>query len=181
MGGAVWTVRVLAEYATEVQTARQRTAWPCGDATYLHSGRAAAMCLAPSDPRLLSLTSKVVIALMVLVLVNNMTDTSRTYGHLGRNAAAIIAPESPRPLLLRLASVMSAFMVKACWSPKVMVSINLNVAKAISASKGGAKYFSTYLHSGIAAAKCLASSTPSLLSLIFKETIPPLHSINKQL
>ena len=33
-------------------------------ATYLHSGRAAAICLAPSGPSMLSLTFKLVIALM---------------------------------------------------------------------------------------------------------------------
>ena len=60
MGGAG-----VSGICTDVQTAQQRTAWPCGDATYLHSGRAAAMCLAPSDPRS-SLTSKLVNALMVV-------------------------------------------------------------------------------------------------------------------
>ena len=45
---------------------QRRTAWPCGDATYSHSGRAAAMCLAPSDQSLLSLTSKLVIAPLAL-------------------------------------------------------------------------------------------------------------------
>ena len=58
----VWTVvGVLAKCTT----GRQHTAWPHGDATYLHSGRAAVMCLAPSGPSSLLLISKLVMALMV--------------------------------------------------------------------------------------------------------------------
>ena len=43
---------------------QEHGAWPHDDATYLHWGRAAAMCLAPLDPNPLQLTSKLVIALM---------------------------------------------------------------------------------------------------------------------
>ena len=50
------------------------------------------------------------------------TGYSHTYWHLGRNAAAMIAPEALSCLPLRSASVMSAFIVTACLSPKVIVA-----------------------------------------------------------
>ena len=55
-----------------------------------------------------------------------------TYWHLGRKAATIIAPEAPNSLPLKSASVMVAFMVTACLSPKVMVSSALMVERPLA-------------------------------------------------
>ena len=71
--GVVWTVQVLAECITGMDGAWRTRFGNCdsriSQCTYLHSGIAAAMCLAPSSPMLLLLISKLAsVPLHVVVL-----------------------------------------------------------------------------------------------------------------
>ena len=123
---------------------------------------------------------------------------SCTYWHLGRKAASMMAPEASKTFPLKSALVMDVSMVTASlllesplmvslfnalmvvWTVQVLAECITGMDGAWRARFGNCDSRvsqCTHLHSGIAAAMCLAPSSPMLLLLISKLASVPLHVV----